>query len=332
MKCRRPIALIAACLSAVFAVDCGFGAEPLISTVRSGSEHQDTSPSTEHLTERDILARQAALDRTGFSPGVIDGLLGPKTTLALREFQEARGLNVSGEFDAPSVDALRIAATEALAKYTITAADLRDIGPVPKDWNEKAKLERLSYESLTALLAERGHCSPALLANLNPGVKFAAFKTGDVVTLPNVVPAPLPEAATLEVDLENKVVRARNAAGRTIARFPCSIAARVEKRPQGAAHVVTVAMNPVYQFDPQLWPEVKNVKSKLLIPAGPRNPVGLCWIGLSLPGYGIHGTPNPELIGKTGSHGCIRLTNWDAVRLGKMVRAGIAVHFVGGER
>src|SRR5262249_49506493 len=113
--------------------------------------------------------------------------------------------------------------------------------------------------------------------------------------------------------------------------FHCSIAANPDKRPAGSASIVSVTIDPVYCFDPAMLPEVKNVDQKLLIAPGPRNPVGRCWIALSLPGYGIHGTPNPEMIGKTGSDGCFRLANWDALRLGTMVKAGTPITFVTNE-
>ncbi len=274
------------------------------------------------------LARQAALDRAGFSPGVLDGRAGHKTVLALRAFQTAHGLPPTGQFDHATLAALRVADVPPTVTHTITAADLRAVGPVPRDWNAKAKLNRLRYESLPALLAERGHCTRALLARLNPGRNLARLRPGDHVVLPNVWPHALPRAASLTVDLDAKTVSARSKAGRTLALFHCSIAKFAEKRPQGTAQVTAVAFDPVYAFNPKMWPEVHSVKHTLRIPPGPRNPVGVCWIDLSLPGYGIHGTPTPELIGKTGSHGCIRLANWDARRLGHMVHAGTPVHFV----
>lgn len=276
-----------------------------------------------------LLAGQAALDRAGYSPGVIDGVGGPKTTLALREFQAAHALPVTGRFDDATSAALHMAEVPPVTRYTLTPADVRAVGHVPRDWNEKAALSRLPYESLTALLAERGHCTKATVARLNPHQDLAHLRPGDSVNLPTVHPTPsLPRAAAVEVDLAAKVVRAKDAGGRTLALFPCSIAKFAAKLPHGAAHVKSVAVNPVYVFKPAMWPEVHSVKHTLRIPPGPRNPVGLCWIGLSLPGYGIHGTPNPELIGKTGSHGCIRLTNWDALRLGRMVRVRTPVRFV----
>jgi lipoprotein-anchoring transpeptidase ErfK/SrfK len=130
------------------------------------------------------------------------------------------------------------------------------------------------------------------------------------------------------VILARKLIYALDGNGAVIAMFHCSIAAKVEKRPDGETTIITVIRNPDYTFDPAAWLEVKNVTKRLLISPGPRNPVGLAWIGLNLPGYGIHGTPHPEMIGKTGSHGCFRMTNWDAVRLTRMVSAGMKVEFV----
>ena len=286
-------------------------------------------PGDDQLSWETVLGRQAALDRVGFSPGLIDGKAGRKTALAVRTFQEARGLPPTGVFDARTRAALRCDDTPATTTYTVTAADAQDVGPVPGDWNARAKLDRLRYESLSALLAERGHCTRATVARLNPGRDLDRLMPGATVTLPNVKDAaPLPPAARLEVDLGERLIRVVDANGRSVALLHCSIAEFVEKRPQGEARVVTVVFDPGYTFKPEMWPEVKNVKQALNIPPGPRNPVGLCWIGLSLPGYGIHGTPHPELIGKTGSHGCIRLTNWDAVRLGRSVRVGTPVRFV----
>ncbi len=304
---------------------------PAFGGARENKKHAD-GRSVDALTT--LIARQAALDRAGFSPGLIDGRGGPKTELAVREFQAAHGLPVTGHFDSATNAALDLAgrletdAAGAVRAYTVTAADLRQVGAVPHDWNAKARLKHLPYESLPALLAERGHCTRALLARLNPKRDLAHLRPGDEVLLPNVGPKNLVHAARLQVDLHRKLVRARDTHGRTIALFHCSIAKSRLKLPHGSAHVTAVAFDPVYHFDPAMWPEVHSVKHALTIPPGPRNPVGLCWIDLSLPGYGIHGTPNPELIGKTGSHGCIRLANWDAVRLGHIVRAGTPVEFI----
>jgi len=223
-------------------------------------------------------------------------------------------------------------AKPALTTYTITQADIADVGPWPDGWVEKSKVERLGYKSVAALVAERGHCSIALLGRLNPRLRLEALNVGDVLTIPNVSDAPPGvSAAALQVNLVCKYIRILDGENRTIGLVNCSIAKHKEKRPSGRCTVRVVSPDPVYVFDPKMWPEVKGIDRKLLIPPGPRNPVGLFWIGLSLSGYGIHGTPEPELIGKTGSHGCFRLANWDAVRLGAMVRPGVPVEFITGD-
>ena len=275
------------------------------------------------------LAWQIALDRVGFSGGILDGKVGPKGKLATREFQRAKGLPVSGALDDATSAALGIDPDKALATYTVQAADLEQLGPFPKTWPEKAKLARLAYPSLDELLAEKFHCTRALLGQLNPGKDVAAMKPGESLTVPAVAEAPpaAVKAESLQVNLSEKAVRALGKNGEVVALFHCSIAADKEKLPSGDAKVIVISENPAYTFDPKMWPDVKDVTQKLTIPPGPRNPVGLCWIGLSLSGYGMHGTPTPEMIGKTGSHGCFRLTNWDAVRLAKMIRIGTPVSF-----
>jgi len=162
---------------------------------------------------------------------------------------------------------------------------------------------------------------------LNPGRSIAALRVGDVIVAPAIPEPVIPRGDRVEVHLTAKTVRVY-AGDKLVGLFNCSVAAKKENLPSGSATVAVIVSNPTYQFDPAKWPEVRSIRQKLLLPPGPRNPVGLCWVGLSKNGYGIHGSPNPELIGKTGSHGCIRLANWDAVRLGKMVRVGTPVTFV----
>lgn len=274
------------------------------------------------------LAWQIALERVDFSPGLIDGRIGPKTQLATREFQRVRGLPKTGALDKATREALGVNPASAVTTYVITRSDAAQVGSVPTDWLDRSRLDRLGYESLEAVVAEKFHCSRGLLARLNPTLKMAALKPGDSVRVPNVSkPGTTPRAKAVRVHLGEKVVRVVDADDRLVALFHCSIAAKREQLPSRDARVAVISHRPDYTFDPAMWPEVKGIDRKLRIPPGPRNPVGLCWIGLDLPGYGIHGTPNPEMIGKTGSHGCFRLTNWDALRLSEMVRPGTPVKF-----
>ncbi len=274
---------------------------------------------------QEALRLQVALDRLGYSPGVIDGKVGRKTNLALKALAAARGAATP----LSPADVIP-AGLEATRTYTITRDDAALVGAVPTDWEKRSELHAMTYDSLHDLVAERGHCTRATVQRLNPDLDLVKLRAGDSVTLPNVLDDPGPEEPVEEVvvDLEEKTVCALDAQGRTVALFHCSIAAFAEKRPAGKTAVKVVATDPEYTFDPAKWPEVKGIDRKLTIPPGPRNPVGLAWIGLELPGYGIHGTPAPEMIGKTGSHGCIRLTNWDALRLVKRVATGTPVRFV----
>ena len=275
------------------------------------------------------IAWQVALERVRFSPGIIDGSIGKKTETATREFQRVRGLPTTGKLDAATRGALGVDVESAVTDYTVTPADLAQVGPVPTDWLEKSKLAKLKYESLDAALAEKFHCSRGLLARLNPTRNIAQLRTGDTIQVPNIgASGASTPGEQVEINLPEKIVRVLDREKRLVALFHCSIAKDKENLPSGQSKVVVVSKNPDYTFDPRMWPEVKNVDRKLTIPPGPRNPVGLCWIGLAVPGVGIHGSPAPEMIGKTGSHGCFRLTNWDALRLSGMVRIGTPVRFV----
>jgi len=276
------------------------------------------------------LAWQIALERVGFSPGVIDGCIGRKTELATREFQRVRGLSITGKLDAATSAALGVDSAGAVTSYTVQSDDQSQIGPNPRNWLEKSRLPRLGYENLASAIAEKFHCSAGLLARLNPGRDLGRLQARDSVKVPAVG-----ESSTglrgdqVEIELSQKIVRVLDRKRKLIALFHCSIAKDRERLPSGETSVMVISENPTYTFDPKMWPEVKGIDRKLLIPAGPRNPVGRCWIGLGLPGYGIHGSPNPEMIGKTGSHGCFRLTNWDALRLGGLIRVGTRVRFSG---
>jgi len=291
--------------------------------------HPNPSGSSAGHSLRANLAWQIALERVGFSPGVLDGTIGRKTESATREFQRVRGLPVTGRLDAGTAAALAVNPDSCTTTYTVLIPDVADVAPLPTDWIEKSRRTRLAFESLEALIAEKFHCTRGLLHRLNPGADFARLAAGDVVVVPAVGDTfTAPAADQLEINLAEKIVRVLNRERKLVALFHCSIAKDKEKRPSGEARVVSITQEPSYSFDPKMWPEVKNVDRKLMIPPGPRNPVGRCWIGLNLPGYGIHGSPAPEMIGKTGSHGCFRLTNWDALRLAKMIRPGAKVKFL----
>ncbi|MBX3393832.1 MAG: murein L,D-transpeptidase [Phycisphaerae bacterium] len=282
----------------------------------------------------EAVALQAALDRAGFSPGIIDGLIGSKTMMGLKAFQSVNGLPATGELDKETRTALRFDVEPATTPYRLTADDVAQVGECPADWIAKSRATRLGFDSLLCVAAYHGHCSRKLVERLNVGKDVKSLKAGDIVIIPNVKRTkPASMAARVEVHFEDKIVRAFDSANRLVGLFHCSIARETKDRPAGICKVATITKNPIYTFKPESWPEVKGIDRNLEIPPGPRNPVGLCWIGLDKKGYGIHGTPEPELIGKTGSHGCIRLTNWDVLRLAEFVSVGTEVRFVDrGER
>lgn len=292
---------------------------------------------------RRAVAWQVALDAAGFSPGLVDGQPGPKTETATREFQKAHGLPVTGQLDERTAEALkigppgdkpdhsRIDPNGIFIRYRIEPQDLEEIGPNPTSWVAKSRLTRIGHEALQNVIAEKFHCSIGLLVTLNPRKSINSMSPGDEVVVPEVYPpAAMPKAEYLEVNLSEKIIRVMARDKSVLAIFHCSVAREMAKLPDQDTEVVKMTPNPVYVFKPSMWPEVKErITQNLNIPPGPRNPVGRYWIGLGLPGYGMHGTPNPELIGKTGSHGCFRLTNWDAQRLARMVEVGTPVRFAG---
>ena len=279
-------------------------------------------------TER-VAAYQVALERIHFSCGFVDGDQGMRTQRMLRAFQISRGLPVTGVLDQPTRDAIGEPG-EPFLTYTVTEDDVASIMPKPQTWREKAKATRLGYNDIWELLAEKFHCTRAYLKALNRTVTTPV--AGTEIIGPKVYPAaPVPMAASLRISLSDTSIEALDASGKIIAFFPCSIAKDKAKRPHGLLTVKVVDPHPDYTFDPALFADAskeENITHKMTIPPGPRNPVGTTWVGLSLPGYGIHGTPEPENISRTQSHGCFRLANWNAEKVLKMVRVGTPVDVV----
>jgi lipoprotein-anchoring transpeptidase ErfK/SrfK len=276
-------------------------------------------------TER-IAAYQVALERIHFSCGFIDGDQGMRTQRMLRAYQAGRNLPVTGFLDQPTRDAIGEPG-EPFLSYVVTADDIASIIPKPATWREKSQVARLGYNDIWEMMAEKFHCTRAYLKALNRSVKD--LTAGTEIIGPKVYPAaPIPKAASLRILLSETSIEALDADGKVIAFFPCSIAKDKNKRPHGLLTVKVVDPKPDYTFDPALFADVakaEGITHKMMIPPGPRNPVGTTWVGLSLPGYGIHGTPEPENISRTQSHGCFRLANWNAEKVLKMVRVGTPV-------
>lgn len=274
------------------------------------------------------LEAQIELSRRGFSCGPIDGIGGAQTGGALRAFQEMSGLDPTGQLDTPTLRVLQLTAP-AFFQRTLAAEDLAALQPLSDTWLGKSQQTALGYESALEVIAERYHAHPNLVRKMNPAVDWSAVTPATVITVPaierlfrNI------KAARLNIRLADHTLQVHDYEGRVIAHFPVSIARNVEKRPVGELKATVVIANPDYTFNPEVFPESEEARElgrKLILPPGPNNPVGVAWIGLNRPGYGIHGTPLPEHVGRTESHGCFRLANWDARALVDLAWVGLPV-------
>lgn len=277
---------------------------------------------------QNVLEAQLALARQAISPGSLDGVLGLQTRAALRAFQQKENLPATGELDEATRAQLLLSAAP-LTSYTVTSNDLARLQPLSSTWLGKSQQTALDYETVLELVAEKSLSHPDLIRRLNPEVVWTNVAEGMTVQIPDAATSdPERQAAFIRIFLSAKMIEAFDESTNLLAHFPCSIAQRVEKRPAGELHVAVIAPNPNYTFDPDVFPESeegRRLNRKLILPPGPNNPVGVAWIGLDKPGYGIHGTPNPEQVGRTESHGCFRLANWNAEYLLKLVWIGMPV-------
>lgn len=277
-----------------------------------------------------LVRAQVLLDRAKFSPGVIDGKPGENVRQAVEAFQQAHGLTPDGELTQAVFDKLTEADTApALKSYQITQEDVQ--GPfeaIPHDFKAQSEMAHMGYQTPRELLAERFHMTEELLEELNPGIDFG--RAGQTITVAAIGDDVLPaKVALIEVDKSASAVKAYDAKGVLLAFYPATIGSEERPAPSGVFKVANVALDPTYVFDPaRLTFKQKGITTRTTLPSGPNNPVGAVWIGLSLPTYGIHGVDEPKEVGKRFSHGCVRLTNWDAEELASGVKAGIKVSFI----
>ena len=273
--------------------------------------------------ESPVLLQQIKLDQNGFSCNTIDGVAGGKTDRAIR-----------------MTSAATLIKHNPFRIETVTQADLDALVAIPKAPADKAKLPRMGYETIKEMFAERGHLSQRALERLNPGIDWGHIQPGLKLVIPdfpsieeelragdrgNPKAPKRPLAALVKVSLSRLEITANDAHGKGIALFPCSIARDKSKLPpHGELKITSYIANPNYTYTPDFVPAGRKT-TKYVFPEGPNCPVGVAWMGLNLPGYGIHGTPRPESIGNAESHGCFRLANWNAARLYAMCQSGTRV-------
>jgi lipoprotein-anchoring transpeptidase ErfK/SrfK len=279
---------------------------------------------------------QIRLNQHGFSSGQIDGSLGVSTRRALAAFQETHGMAPTGRPDCAAWQALEEGGKKpTLVPYTITADDVNGpfIERVPADMEAAARLPALQYTSLVEALAERFHAAPALLKRLNPRARFVA---GEHITVPAVTPFddvakpqhdPAAANVSVRVSREESTLRVTRPDGTLVFFAPVSSGSTHDPLPPGTWKVTSVTWRPLFHYNPDLFWDADPKDDAATIKAGPNNPVGIVWIGLDLAHYGLHGTPEPATIGATTSHGCVRLTNWDAARVAALVQPGTQVVF-----
>ena len=282
-----------------------------------------------------VLKAQILLDRANYSVGPIDGRWGKNSAIAVYWFHEQHGLEPTGDVDEATFRAIAAAAGggPAIASYTITADDTK--GPfvrIPEDVYEQAKLDCLCYESRAEKLAEKFHTTVETLELLNPEVRATDLRAGQTILAP-AVRAPAPESAPkdiarIAISIKGNYFHGHDASGNIVFHAPTTVGSKYDPSPSETLKTAKTAFNPHFKYQPKLFSEVPDDAPEADLESGPNSPVGLVWIALSKPHYGIHGTGDPESIGYASSHGCVRLTNWDALDVARRTAEGTRVDFV----
>ncbi|MCQ0988344.1 L,D-transpeptidase family protein [Jiella marina] len=275
----------------------------------------------------EVAALQVLLDRAGMSPGVIDGRIGSNVNKAVAAYREKFGRTLPTGDAKALAEELDDTGGPAIVEYEITSEDVAGpyVAAIPSDYGEKAKLPALSFTRVSERLAEKFHMDEDYLKEINPGADFD--RPGTRIKVANVGKNVTGEVKRIVADKGREQVRAYAADGTLLAAYPSTIGSADTPSPSGVVQVNRIAFDPNYTYNPKVNFKQGNNDKVLTIPPGPNGPVGTIWIALSKPTYGIHGTPEPSRIGKTNSHGCVRLTNWDAYELAKLVKPGVMVEF-----
>jgi len=318
--------LLAICLLAASVAGPAFGRDLTVAEVNSA----EIGKGKERNSRPVLIRAQVLLDRAGFSPGVIDGRNGSNFVNALRAFQQQNGLKDAGELDPPTWSKLlETSADPALSDYVITPEDTKGpfVEEIPEKFEKKAELKRLAYTGPTELLAEKFHIDEDLLEELNRGKSLDQPGTSIVVANIRREP-PKIQVQRIVVEKNQRSVRAFDRDGKLVGFYPASIGSDEKPAPTGTLKITRVVRDPVYVYDPKFQFRGVHAQQKLKIAPGPNNPVGSVWMSLNERTYGIHGAAEPAKVGKAASHGCVRMTNWDAGRLAAMVKKGTKVEFV----
>jgi lipoprotein-anchoring transpeptidase ErfK/SrfK len=312
---------------------------------------QPSDPASHEDQPRLVMRAQVVMERLGFSVGVVDDTIGLSTRNALSAFQEANGLPVTGDLDETTASILSRWSNIGATRIVTIPADFASgpFAPLPKDASQQAKLPAMGYASLDEKLAERFHTTVAMLRTLNPQIT-GPFAAGQQLRVPNVgadaidpaqiddaawlatlaslgVGSMQPELARIVVSKGKGSLKGYDESGKLVAEFTVTTGSAHDPLPLGNWKILGISRNPQFHYNPDLFWDVPDSKGKELLPPGPNGPVGVVWIDLSKPHYGIHGTSEPETIGTAQSHGCVRLTNWDAARLAQMVSTRTKVEF-----